>query len=90
MSESIEKQYRMISAPKKVADWEGLLVRSKVETSTMLAKFKSGTVFKVTSSGVTKYLETLPCECCGIIAKMTVKDSAEQFFRKFDFVEAID
>ena len=90
MSESVEKQYRIISAPKKVADWKGLLVRSKVETSTMLAKFKPGTVFKVTSSGVTKYLETLPCECCGIIGKMTVKDSVEQFLRKFDFVEVVE
>ena len=90
MSESVEKQYRIISALKKVADWKGLLVRSKVETSTMLAKFKSGIVFKVTSSGVTKYLETLPCECCGIVGKMTVGGSAEQFFKKFDFVEAIE
>ena len=87
MSESIEKQYRIISAPKKVADWKGLLVRSKVETSTMLAKFKCGTIFRITSSGITKYLETLPCECCGIIGKMTVGGSAEQFLRKFDFVE---
>ena len=90
MNEPIEKQYRIINAPKKVADWKGLLVRSKVETSTMLAKFKPGTIFKVTSSGVTKYLETLPCECCGIVGKMTVGDRAEQFFRKFDFVEAIE
>ena len=90
MNEPIEKQYRIINAPKKVADWKGLLVRSKVETSTMLAKFKGGTIFRITSSGVTKYLETLPCECCGIIAKMTMKDSVEQFLRKFDFVEAIE
>ena len=54
MSESIEKQYRIINAPKKVADWKGLLVRSKVETSTMLAKFKRGTIFRITSSGITK------------------------------------
>lgn len=90
MSEYIEKQYRIISAPKKVADWKGLLVRSKVETSTMLAKFKRGTIFRITSSGITKYLETLPCECCGIVGKMTVGGSAEQFFRKFDFVEAAE
>ena len=89
MNESIEKQYRIISAPKKVADWKGFLVRSKVETSTMLAKFKRGTIFRITSSGITKYLETLPCECCSIIAKMTMKDSVEQFLRKFDFVEVI-
>ena len=87
MSEPIEKQYRVINAPKKVADWKGLLVRSKAETSTMLAKFKRGTIFRITSSGITKHLETLPCECCGIVGKMTVGDSAEQFFRKFDFVE---
>lgn len=90
MSEYIEKQYRVINAPKKVADWKGLLVRSKVETSTMLAKFKRGTLFRITSSGITKYLETLPCECCGIVGKMTVGGSAEQFFKKFDFVEAIE
>ena len=90
MNEPIKKQYRMINAPKKVADWKGLLVRSRVETSTMLAKFKPGTIFKLTSSGVTKYLETLPCECCGLIVKMTMKDSVEQFLRKFDFVEAIE
>lgn len=90
MSEHFEKQYRVIKAPKKVAEWKGFLVRSKVETSTMLANFKPGTIFKVTSSGVTKYLETLPCECCGLIAKMTVRDSVEQFLRKFDFVEVVE
>ena len=90
MSESIEKQYRIIKAPKKVADWKGLLARSKVETSTMLAKFRRGTIFRITSSGITKYLETLPCECCGLIAKMTVGDSVEQFLRKFDFVEVVE
>lgn len=90
MGESIEKQYRIISAPKKVADWKGLLVRSKVETSTMLAKFKRGTIFRITSSGITKRLETLPCECCGIVGKMTVNDRTEQFLKKFDFVEVVE
>ena len=56
----------------------------------MLAKFRAGTIFRITFSGVTKYLETLPCECCGLVAKMTVGGSAEQFLRKFDFVEAIE
>ena len=90
MSESIERQYRIISAPKKVADWKGLLVRSKAETSTMLAKFKRGTIFRITSGGITKHLETLPCECCGLVAKMTVGGSADQFLKKFDFVEAVE
>lgn len=83
----MSKEYRIIKAPKKVADWKGLLVRSKGENSTMLAKFRAGTIFRITSSGLTKYLETLPCECCGLVAKMTVGGSAEQFLKKFDFVE---
>lgn len=83
-------EYRVIKAPKKVADWKGLLVRSKGENSTMLAKFRAGTIFRITFSGVTKYLETLPCECCGLVAKMTVGGSKEQFLNKFDFVEAAE
>jgi len=86
----MNKEYRVIKAPKKVADWKGLFVRSKIETSTSLAKFKEGTIFEVKSSGTTKYLETIPCECCGLVARMSVVDSAERFLKMFDFVEAAE
>lgn len=86
----MNKEYRVIKAPKKVADWKGFLVRSKIETSTMLAKFKAGTIFVVTSSGASKYIETLPCECCGIVARMTVVDNAENFLRMFEFIKAVE
>ena len=86
----MNKEYRVIKAPKKVADWKGLFVKSKIETSTSLTKFKKGTIFEVKYSGVSKNIETLPCECCGIVAKMTVVDSAESFLKMFDFVEAAE
>lgn len=78
---------RVIAPPKKVSDWIGCLVRSKFETSTQLATFKPGTIFVVKSSGLTKTLETLPCECCGIRATMRVVESADAFMKQFEFLD---
>ena len=78
---------RVIAPPKKVSDWVGCLVRSKFETSTQLATFKPGTIFVVKSSGLTKALETLPCECCGIRATMRVVESADAFMKQFEFLD---
>ena len=78
---------RVIAPPKKVSDWVGCLVISKFETSTQLATFKPGTIFVVKSSGLTKTLETLPCERCGIRATMRVVESADAFMRQFEFLD---
>lgn len=78
---------RVIASPKKVSDWVGCLVRSKFEMSTQLATFKPGTIFVVKSSGLTKTLETLPCERCGIRATMRVVESADAFMRQFEFLD---
>lgn len=78
---------RVIAPPKKVSDWVGCLVRSKFETSTQLATFKPGTIFVVKSSGLTKTLETLPCECCGIRVTMRVVESADAFMKQFEFLD---
>lgn len=85
----MDKKYKVINPPKKVSDWRGLLVRSKCETSTPVAIFKKGTIFLVKSSGVSKTLETIPCECCGIKAVMRIVGNAEYFLNKFEFVEQI-
>ena len=85
----MDKKYKVINPPKKVSDWRGLLVRSKCETSTPVAVFKKGTIFLVKSSGVSKTLETLACECCGIKAVMRIVGNAEYFLNKFEFVEQI-
>ena len=77
----------VIAPPKKVSDWVGCLVRSKFETSTQLATFKPGTIFIIKSSGLTKTLETLPCECCGIRATMRVVESADAFMKQFEFLD---
>lgn len=78
---------RVIAPPKKVSDWVGCLVRSKFEMSTQLATFKPGTIFVVKSSGLTKTLETLPCERCGIRATMRVVESADIFMKQFEFLD---
>lgn len=78
---------RVIAPPKKVSDWVGCLVRSKFETSTQLATFKPGTIFIIKSSGLTKVLETLPCECCGIRATMRVVENADAFMKQFEFLD---
>ncbi|WP_187107060.1 hypothetical protein [Campylobacter hyointestinalis] len=44
-------------------------------------------IFVVKSSGLTKTLETLPCECCGIRATMRVVGSADAFMRQFEFLD---
>ena len=85
----MSKKYETIKPPKKVSDWKGLLVRSKRETSTQLATFKEGTIFLITSSGLTKCLKTLPCECCGIQATMRCVESAEAFLSSFEFIKEI-
>lgn len=89
MRKKVDKKYEVIEPPKKVSDWKGLLVKSKCETSTPIAVFKKGTIFLVKSSGVSKTLETLPCECCGIKATMRIVGNAEYFLNKFEFVEQI-
>lgn len=64
-----------------------MIIQNYFETSTQLATFKPGTIFVVKSSGLTKTLETLPCERCGIRATMRVVESADAFMRQFEFLD---
>ena len=79
--------YTVISPPKKVSDWQGCLVRSKRILTNGLGQMPADTIFEITSSGITKYLQTLGCECCGLKFRISTKDRKDDFLEMFDFVE---
>lgn len=78
---------KTISAPEKVADYEGKFVISEFAIKTSLAKLPAGTIFKITSAGILKRMESMPCKCCGISLYVTTKEPRKQFERNFQFID---
>lgn len=83
------KNYNVITPPMRAMKWVGMFIRSKYEMNNGYANFPKGTIFKITSSGITKHLETLPCPCCNVKLKMTSKDKIDWFITKFDFLQEL-
>ena len=79
--------YTITQPPSKVEEWEGHYIISKYKVATRLAELPAGTIFKITSSGITKHFESLPCECCGMKLFVTSKVRKELFCSEFDFIE---
>jgi hypothetical protein len=82
--------YHKIEPPENVKDWENHLVISTKIIGNQLGEMPAGTTFVITTSGITKHLQTLPCIHCGLIFKVTSKKTKENFLLDFYFIEAED
>lgn len=79
--------YLRLSAPKKVSDWEGLYVISKRAMQNGFAEIPASSILLITSATTVKYMKTLPCKCCGISIKISVKATRSEFLEDFDFIK---
>ena len=77
---------RIVDAPKLVGDWRGQYVRSNIKMRNSAAILPAGTVFKVGSTGIVKYLNSKPCICCGVAVVISFKCARAVFERDFDFI----
>ncbi len=59
--------------PKRVKDWAGGYIRTKHRVSNGYGSMPAGTIFKITSAGITAHFESIPCECCGFQFKYSNK-----------------
>lgn len=74
----------ILTRPKLIRDFAGGYVRSNRAIENGLAEMPVGTVFKVESSGVAARLKSLPCSCCGIRMRVTIKGRDK--FNDFDWL----
>ncbi|MEN6433677.1 MAG: hypothetical protein ABFD06_12585, partial [Smithella sp.] len=72
-----------------VDDWVGCHILSKKIVRNGLGELPAGTIFIITSSGITKHFQSLPCKCCGFKLMATSRNKKEVFLSDFDFVEII-
>ena len=77
---------KIVDAPRLVQDWYGQYVRSNIEMRNSVAALPADTLFKVNGTGVTKYLKSKPCSCCGVAVLISFKCTRAIFERDFDFV----
>lgn len=77
----------IVEAPELVRDWNGCHVMSTRELRNFYFTFPPKTIFKVRSTGNKKYLEALPCKCCGVSGKIDMKVNKHEFLVDFHFVE---
>ena len=59
--------------PKLVRDWKNGYVKATREIKTGGGRMPNGTIYKVTSSGITVHLESIPCKCCGVAFNFTMR-----------------
>ncbi len=79
--------YRKVFPPNAVEDWRGCHILSKKVVRTGLGELPAETIFLMTSSGITKHFQSLPCKCCGLKLMVTSKAKKEIFLSEFDFIE---
>ncbi len=72
----------MSEKPKLVRDWAKGYVRSNREIKNGLAEMPAGTVYFIESAGIKAHFISMPCDCCGIRMRFTVKGK-----NKFDDME---
>lgn len=73
-----------MTQPKLVRDWKDGYVKATREIRTGGGRMPSGTTYKVTSSGVTAHLESMPCECCGVVFNFTMRGTNK--FKGFEWL----
>ena len=82
-------EYLKIEPPHKVDDWSGCNVLSKRIVRSGLGEMPAGTIFLITSSGITKHLQSIPCKCCGFKFIVTSQAKKEVFLSDFDFIKIV-
>jgi hypothetical protein len=83
----MNKNYKIVTPPKRVSDWKGKKVVSKYEVHNGLGSMPKGSVFTIKHSGIRKALYSDRCQCCGFSYHFDTKATAEQFIIEFDFIE---
>ncbi|MHB8281250.1 MAG: hypothetical protein ACYDDE_00425 [bacterium] len=80
--------YKIIPAPKKIADWNKNIVITKRELSNGWGSIPAKTIMSHYGNNRKSSLYALyPCSCCGLRAFITIKDSMEERLKDFDFIE---
>lgn len=62
-----------IEKPKLIRDYEGGYMRFGRPIKNGWGEMPTGTVFKITSSGITAHFESMPCDCCGFKFRFSAK-----------------
>ncbi|WP_456432840.1 hypothetical protein [Nitratifractor sp.] len=81
------KAWRVISAPPKVADWEGRQVMCIYPLENGMGTIEAYRALTITSSGITKHLRTETCECCSVSMRIRIQAPKDKFLKRFFFVE---
>lgn len=76
----------IVPAPEKMKDWSGWYVRSKRPLKNNYFVIPTGTIMRLSTVTINKYLKGFPCECCGVAVSIVVQLSKQEFLRDFDFV----
>ena len=81
------KLYKVISAPKKVADWKGKLIRFKRDLRNGNGIIAAGTFAQVSSQGWVTYFTCEKCEHCGYQPSISIKGDRETKLQDIEFIE---
>ena len=73
-----------LKRPKLVRDWIGGFVRATREIQNGWNKSPAGSVFQITSTGITAHFDGMPCKCCGVTMRFTKKGKAK--FDEFEWL----
>lgn len=56
----------MLNPPKRLMDWEKLIVRSKVQLKNSLGSLPAASLFTVTGVSRGLSVQSFDCDCCGL------------------------